>query len=69
MNDRVNYNNLVVNDKRGSDGGGSGEIDGGRIWTEIVNMIVTKARKGKDLLTERESGVRDEPEIFCRGSR
>ena len=42
MNDRVNYNYLVVNKQDRYDCGCSGEIDGLSDTAEIVNMIVTR---------------------------
>ena len=54
--------------KKDSIGGGSCDIDGVSDMVEVMNMIVTRARKGGYLLSEKESGVKDEAEIFCRES-
>ena len=41
MNERVNYNNLDVNEQEWCNFGGSGEVDSMLDTTEIANMIVT----------------------------
>ena len=53
--------------KRGSDDGGGGEIDGVSDTAEITNTIATRTWKGGDLLREREIGVKDEAVVFAEG--
>ena len=52
--------------KRNSDCGGSCEIGSVSDTAEIANLIVTRTFKEEDLLQERDSGVKDEADIFFR---
>ena len=43
VNERVNYNNLDMNEQDRCNVGGSGEVDAMSDTTEIANMIVTRS--------------------------